>query len=266
MEQSNQPCILVCDDSIEEIRVLVSMLRSANYRIAMATNGREACTRAGVLKPELILLDIRMPGMDGLATCRILKAHDDTREIPVIFLTAASELADRLTGLRCGAVDYIVKPANEEEVLLRVAAHLRRRDPNKHFDPSRFPRDVSALVQACVEYLERDLSYTPPADVLSHVLGESRQKISSAFQDVFGTTVYMWLRERRMQKACEWLTHSNTPISIIAEDLGYSSSGNFTTAFKERFNVIPRTYRNETQAELARYGRQVNQPSHPDRT
>ncbi len=241
-------CILICDDSIEEMRVLVSMLRSARYRIVIATNGREACDRASLLKPDLILLDIRMPVMDGLAACRILKAHPETRPIPVIFLTAANELADRLEGLRCGAIDYIVKPANEEEVLLRVAGHIRRDEADAHFDAARFPRETSALVRACIDLLERDLAHTPSAEELCQQLGTSRYKIDNAFKEVFGSSVRGWLRERRMTKACEWLSGTDLPISAIATNLGYNSSGNFTTAFRERFNVVPTTYREETQA------------------
>jgi len=250
MESSAKRSILICDDSMVEIRVLVSMLKGDDYIISFATNGRDACMRAGVLKPDLILLDIRMPGMDGLATCRILKAHKDTCDIPVIFLTAANELADRITGLRCGAVDYIVKPASEEEVLLRIAAHIKRPDTDSHFTLGHYPREVSALVRACVKLLESDLSQSPSAEELQQRLGTSRHGISSAFRTVFGTSVYAWLRERRMQQACHWLTHTNMRISNIAESLGYNNSGNFTTAFRERFSMPPRIYRAEMQRKL----------------
>lgn len=240
--------ILICDDSIEEIRVLVSMVRSMRYRLSIATNGKDACNRASVLQPDLILLDVRMPVMDGLATCRILKAHEDTRDIPVIFLTAANDLAHRLEGLRCGAVDYIVKPANEEEVLLRVAAHIRRPAEERYFDSRRVPGDTAALVHACIRLLEGDLSWTPTTDELCRKLGVGRARLTTVFRDVFGTTFYEWLRERRMQQACEWLTNSSISINTIAANLGFTTSGNFATAFRDRFNVTPRTFRNETRS------------------
>lgn len=241
-------CVLICDDSIEEIRVLVSMLKNANYKIVIATNGRDACDRASLLQPDLILLDIRMPGMDGLAVCRILKAHSDTRDIPVIFLTAANELTDRLEGLRCGAIDYIVKPANEEEVLLRVAGHIKRGERDAYFDSSRYSRETATLVEACIRIIARDLAHTPSTEELCQQLGTSRYKIALAFNEVFGSTVHGWLRERRMTQACEWLTNTELSVNTIAANLGYNSSGNFTTAFRERFNVVPTTYREETQS------------------
>jgi DNA-binding response OmpR family regulator len=240
--------ILICDDSIEEIRVLVSMVRSMRYRLSIATNGMDACNRASVLRPDLILLDVRMPVMDGLATCRILKAHEDTRNIPVIFLTAANDLSHRLEGLRCGAVDYIVKPANEEEVLLRVAAHIRRPAEERYFDSRRVPGDTAALVHACIRLREGDVSWTPTADDVCKKLGVGRARLTTVFRDVFGTTFYEWLRERRMQQACEWLTNSSISINTIAASLGFTTSGNFATAFRDRFNVTPRTFRQETQS------------------
>lgn len=251
--------ILICDDSIEEIRVLVSMVRSMHYRLSIATNGKDACNRASVLKPDLILLDVRMPVMDGLATCRILKAHEDTKHIPVIFLTAANDLSHRLEGLRCGAVDYIVKPANEEEVLLRVAAHIRRPAEERYFDSRRVPHDTAALVHACIRLLEGDLSWTPATDDLCEKLGVGRTRLATGFRDVFGTTFHGWLRERRMQQACEWLTNSSISINTIAANLGFTTSGNFATAFRDRFNVTPRTFRHETQSPDTAFDTEVAQ-------
>lgn len=151
MTEAAKPCILICDDSPEEIRVLVSMLKNADYRLVIATNGREAINRAGILQPDLVLMDIRMPEMDGLHACRILKAHPDTFNIPVIFLTAANDSTDRLAGLKIGAVDYIVKPVCEEEVLLRVAIHLRQRKTEQmHFNTHTHQNQTAALVEACI--------------------------------------------------------------------------------------------------------------------
>lgn len=246
-----EPSILICDDSIEEIRVLVSMLRYAKYRIIIATNGRDACSRASLLRPDLILLDLRMPVVDGFATCRILKAHEDTKDIPVIFLTAANEVCDRLEGLKCGAVDYVVKPANEEEVLLRVAAHLRLKNPEKFIKAVAVPKDTAAIVQACIRLMETDLSWTPSVEELCAKVGTNRFQIIAAFREVCGATFYEWLRDRRMQQACDWLEQTNISISTIAYDLGYTTSGNFATAFKERFDMSPRVFRQQKHAQMS---------------
>lgn len=237
--------ILICDDSVEEIRVLVSMLKSADYRLIISSNGKDACNRAAALSPDLILLDVRMPVMDGFATCRLLKAHADTWDIPVIFLTAANELEDRIEGLRIGAVDYIVKPTDVEEVLLRIGIHLRNR--NIHRQVTEAVSDASiqdaAIIEAACRVLESDLNQVPNLDQLAEMVGTHRHRLSGAFKSVFGATVYAWLRERRMSQACQWLETSQMSMQSIAEELGFSTSGNFSTAFKERFGVNPSDYR-----------------------
>lgn len=257
MERDSQPPltapqakgnILVCDDSLEEIRVLVGMLKRANYRLSISTNGKDACIRASVLQPDLILMDVRMPMMDGFAACRVLKAHPDTRDIPLIFLTAANEVEDRVEGLKLGGVDYIVKPADEEEVLLRVGVHVSRRTGSTAITASQAPivdtdQPYAALVEATCRLLESQLSETLSIDEIASKVGTHRHRLTTAFKSAFGTTVFGWLRERRMQQAADWLKHTNMDIEGIAQELGFVSPGNFSTAFRLRFGMAPREYR-----------------------
>ncbi|TKR57082.1 response regulator transcription factor [Allopusillimonas ginsengisoli] len=116
--------ILAIDDNPEQLRILVEMLRQNDYRISVAFDGAQGYARAQASLPDLILLDIRMPKMDGFAVARLLKADPKTRHIPILILTSSVELDQRLLGLRTGAVDYIVKPYAAEEVTERVKIHL----------------------------------------------------------------------------------------------------------------------------------------------
>lgn len=116
--------ILVVDDDIETLRVLTEILQQEGYRVRPANSGQVALASIAAQKPDLILLDMRMPDMDGLEVCRRLKAEESTRNIPVMFQSVATELAERLEGLRLGAVDYISKPFQREELLARVRTHL----------------------------------------------------------------------------------------------------------------------------------------------
>lgn len=239
--------ILVCDDSLEEIRVLVGMLKRARYRLSVSTNGKDACIRASVLQPDLILMDVRMPMMDGFAACRVLKAHPDTRDIPLIFLTAANEVEDRVEGLKLGGVDYIVKPADEEEVLLRVGVHVSRRTGVATTEPQtpvvEPNQPYAALIEATCRMLESQLNEALSIDEIATKVGTHRHRLTSAFKSAFGTTVFGWLRERRMQQAADWLKHTNMDIEGIAQELGFVSPGNFSTAFRLRFGIAPRDYR-----------------------
>jgi PAS domain S-box-containing protein len=112
------------DDTAESLRVLTGILQPEGYSVRPANSGKLALASIAARPPDLILLDIRMPDLDGFEVCRRLKEEEATRKIPVIFLSAASDLADRLDGLRLGAVDYVTKPFQREELLARVRTHL----------------------------------------------------------------------------------------------------------------------------------------------
>src|SRR6202008_2021935 len=94
------------------------------YTAVVAQGGEEGVERAEFVRPDLILLDVMMPGMDGLETCRRLRASEITRDIPVIFMTALTDTSDKLAGFAAGAVDYVTKPLNGAEVLARIDTHL----------------------------------------------------------------------------------------------------------------------------------------------
>ncbi|TAN80276.1 MAG: diguanylate cyclase [Gallionella sp.] len=116
--------ILVVDDTIENLNFLLEVLTKAGYRVRPARSGDLALRSVHAKAPALILLDIRMPGMDGFEVCRRLKADETTRHIPVIFASAVSDTAEKVKGFELGAVDYVTKPLNTQEVLMRVANHL----------------------------------------------------------------------------------------------------------------------------------------------
>jgi DNA-binding response OmpR family regulator len=132
--QQNQHNILIVDDLPENLAMLSRMLSQKGYRVRTASNGQLALKMIGVNPPALILLDIVMPGMSGYEVCRQLKAHDTTRDIPVIFITNLADAEDERQGFEVGGVDYITKPFQIEEVLARIATHLplpkRRQEPS----------------------------------------------------------------------------------------------------------------------------------------
>ena len=117
--------VLIVDDTPASLSLLASVLEPHNYEILTASNGRDALQLAARAKPDLVLLDVMMPGHDGFYVCRELKAEPETRDIPVIFITSRRETEFVLNGFRLGAVDYIEKPFQAEEVLTRVATHLK---------------------------------------------------------------------------------------------------------------------------------------------
>ncbi|MBY5992595.1 two-component system response regulator [Ferrimonas balearica] len=129
----DRPTILVVDDTPENIDVLVGILRP-HYQLKVALNGPTALKIVQQSPPDLILLDIMMPEMDGLEVCRRLKASPLSSPIPVIFVTALGEVQDEAAGLALGAVDYITKPVNGAVVLARVATHLALYNQAQHLE------------------------------------------------------------------------------------------------------------------------------------
>ncbi|MDX2242419.1 MAG: response regulator [Leptolyngbyaceae cyanobacterium bins.302] len=122
---TEQGTILVVDDTPTNLEVLFDFLNHAGFRVLFAEDGESAIEKAQYATPNLILLDILMPGIDGFETCRRLKASEATRSIPVIFLSALTDTVDKVKGFSLGAVDFITKPLQYEEVVARVETHLQ---------------------------------------------------------------------------------------------------------------------------------------------
>jgi signal transduction histidine kinase len=122
-----KPAVLIVDDTPANIAMLADHLAARGMSVMVAQDGEEAVERARLAQPDLILLDVVMPGMGGFEACRRMKALPETKDIPVIFMTALSDLSDMMTAYSVGGVDYVTKPFHVEEVLARVNAHLSLR-------------------------------------------------------------------------------------------------------------------------------------------
>ncbi|MEK7991569.1 MAG: hybrid sensor histidine kinase/response regulator [Thiotrichaceae bacterium] len=131
IEQEHISTLLLVDDVPTNLKVLFGYLKSCNFKVRIARDGEDALNQVSLAKPDLILLDVMMPKLDGFETCRRLKANDETKDIPVIFMTALTETVDKVKGFDAGAVDYVTKPIQQEEVLARINSHLMLRQLQK---------------------------------------------------------------------------------------------------------------------------------------
>ena len=123
--------ILIVDDTPANLRLLSNMLVKQGYEVRLAPNGKLALMNAQTVPPDLILLDIMMPGLSGYEVCEQLKADPRTRDIPIIFISALDATQDKVHAFRAGGVDYVTKPLQAEEVLVRVETHLKLRELQK---------------------------------------------------------------------------------------------------------------------------------------
>lgn len=247
--------ILAIDDSREDLALLTDFLRGHRLRIAVAFDGNEGVQKAVVIQPDLILLDIRMPRVDGYATLRLLKADERTRDIPVIFLSGCDEVDDRVRGLTMGAVDYVTKPFAPEEVLARINVHLQLHRHLRDTAPGAAAGAAAeasapaldATVRAAMDLLLADLSGTPSLADLARQVGTNERRLTELFREATGMPVFTWLREQRFRIACEMLAGSELEIQQVADHVGYGNASNFTAMFRERLGVTPREYRHAMQ-------------------
>ena len=261
--------LLVVDDSPEQLKLLLDVLRGAKFEISVAFDGMQGYGRAVAQAPDLILMDVRMGRTDGFAACRLLKADPLTAHIPVIFLTSSGSLEERLTGLREGAVDYVLKPFEPAEVLARIHAHLRPVSPT-HSAPASAAAAAAAaaattaadhataldddqqpdhvLVQAAVRQVEANLASMPTLAEIARRVGTHEKRLTKAFRLQTGMSVFEFVREQRLGLARRLLTQTPLGIADIAAEAGFSSAANFATAFKAGLGTSPSEYRAQLSA------------------
>src|SRR5713101_9627538 len=121
----SQAKILVVDDEVDNVRLLEALLLRRGFEVVKARNGAEALQQVDREQPDLILLDVMMPIMDGFEVCKILKDNPETRLIPVVIMTALGQVEDRVKGIEAGADDFLTKPVHRDELLARIHTSLR---------------------------------------------------------------------------------------------------------------------------------------------
>jgi two-component system cell cycle sensor histidine kinase/response regulator CckA len=191
--------ILLVDDDAKSLKLLSRTLADEEYDVRTADSGELALAAVTVNQPELILLDIKMPGMDGIEVCRRLKASAQTREIPVVLVSGALDFEDRLRGLQCGAVDFIDKPFRPEELLARVRIHLELARLRK--DLERRVAERTAELQTAHDLLKIEL------DLRRGILEELRES-ERRFRSIADTVpagIFMVSPEGRTTYTSKWL-------------------------------------------------------------
>jgi len=245
---SRRTRILIVDDSPFEQHLLSELLAENDYLVSSAFNGRQGYDMAASLRPDLILLDVRMPYMDGFATCRLLKANRETIDIPVIFVSGADAEDERVLGLLVGAVDFVCKPFSGAELAARIQVHLSlmrrgsQQRAKEDFDTGAIHADA-VLVAAARRLIDDDLANVPSLDQIAEQVGTYREKLSLLFREQLGTTVFAYIRDQRLDRGAQLLRETEIDIQAIALMVGFNNAGNFATAFRERVGLPPSAYR-----------------------
>jgi len=172
--------VLVVDDTAANLDLLSQILESDGYEVSFATNGKQALEIASINSPDLILLDIMMPEMDGIETCRQLKSLASVKEIPVVFITAKTDRKDVAEGFSIGGVDYICKPVQKEEVSARVECHLKLQALVKARDDLINQLcDYTKKIETKVEEQNKQLQQNEKLAAIGAMVGEFTHEIST---------------------------------------------------------------------------------------
>lgn len=187
-EQAMQT-ILIVDDTPANLALVVECLEDRGFRVVIAQDGEEGLRRAELVRPELILLDVVMPRLDGFEACRRLKALPATRDIPVIFMTSLAETGEKLTGFEAGGVDYVTKPLQVDEVFARVSTHLNLRAMQKRLEAQngQLQREISERRQAEAALMELMQGVKNVSNTIAHDLRTPLGELRARLEDLSTT-------------------------------------------------------------------------------
>ncbi len=263
-KQEVDECLLLIDDDPLNIELVKAYLSDYGFTIRSSLNGRGGLDLARKERPDLIILDVQMPLMDGFEVCRRLKEDPETQHIPVIFFSMSGDVEQKVKGFQHGAVDYITKPVQKKELIARVVNHLnyhrirrnlehRLESYQEYYGPlpegeiseeaGRLSRLALQRIEKVREKLIEDPDDPPTLEELGEMFGVNIKRLSREFQAVHGMTMFAWLRDYRLREAARMLRETTLPVEQIAQMNGYNGGANFATAFKRRFRVSPRDYR-----------------------
>ena len=246
--------ILIIEDN-EDFRFYLKDNLRHFYTIIEAADGKEGWRRALAEHPDLIVSDISMPAMNGMELCKKVSTDERTAQIPVILLTAMTGEGAELSGLRTGAIDYIIKPFNFELLLSRIRnilAHTATIRKTYQRQVQAGPTSVEIesaddlFVKSVLEHVEKNMGNADlSVGELSSHFHTSRSTFYKRLLLLTGKTPIEFIRHMRLQRAAELLEKSQLTVAEIAYTVGFNNPKNFSQYFKEEFNRIPSAYRSE---------------------
>lgn len=244
---ANQRILLILPDPTE-LSVVSSILGRSGYPLSQASAGLQGCRLAVVDQPQLIVCDLSLPDVDGYACCRLLKADPGSATIPLILVGDRAGPRERVAGLLLGAVDFLSKPYDMDELVARIRVHLglaaRTGMQLAAHTQTPKPLDLDDLVLAAAcRVIDANLAALPGLVEIARASGTYRERLNALFNDRLGKSVFEHVRERRHARASQLLRETDLDVSAIASLVGFRNARNFSTAFRERSGMTPLAWR-----------------------
>ena len=240
------PRILVIDDDPAIVELVSINLEMAGYDISQASDGIRGQALAVQMVPDLIVLDLMLPKVDGFTVCQRLRRDDRTADIPVLMLTALGETQNKVDGFNAGADDYLTKPCTVEQLLSAISTRLQRHQEIQH--PAEDPDDISIFpdcpkLETVFQFIDRYYHQPIHLSDVASAAGYSPAYLTNLSQNQTGRTIKKWITERRMVQARQLLKETSQSIKQIAEEIGYGDAGYFTRQFRKLHGTTPNMWR-----------------------
>jgi len=260
-ESSLRKTVLIIEDN-DDLRMYIRYVLEPTYLVSEAIDGREGLKVALETLPDLVICDLMMPRLDGFGFCRQLKTQDATSHIPVVMLTAKADMESRIEGLTIGADDYLTKPFDRQELLLRVRNLLQQRERLFQWFTTRQPQqDPTLLVPPALtaeqKFLDRlsnvvTLHLSDPefsVEKLAEAVNLSRVQLHRKLKALTDTTATNFIRDIRLAQAATLLTTQTDSVTQIAYAVGFDNLSYFAKVFQEKYGVIPSQYGKQPLSE-----------------
>jgi signal transduction histidine kinase/DNA-binding response OmpR family regulator len=255
----NLPLLLIVEDNMDVQNYLAGILER-EYNLIFAANGQQGINQALKSIPDLIVSDVMMPGMDGFEMCAKIKNDRATSHIPVILLTARSGQESLLTGLNTGADDYLTKPFNARELLVRIHNLIEQRKRLQEmfnrlnpFTLEKFDvgeNDRSFLGKAIL-IINKNISNSDfNTDCFASQIALSRAQLFRKLKSLTGKSVSEFIRHVRLQRAADLLSRKQGNVSEVAFEVGFNNLSNFSENFKKQFGVLPSEYAKSPKLQI----------------